>query len=249
MNYSNEFIDANNGRILASFEIKARYKPELQRQPQKEIGNKNRWKEKTKSETSLSENLKKWLMAVNIHQFKKTLTEIYELAGFSLGTGSRVNKQAEQKGFVKTVQANLGRGRPRYPILTEEGHNAIGIRPARFYGKGAGLEHILYQHQIELNRKGKFIDVTIETNNSLLAIEVAVTAVHEKENIEKDLEAGADIVVVACKNQKVLNEVQKIICEMSDRVKRKTRILLISELLSMKSEELVAKVNDSNASS
>ena len=203
---------------------------------------------------ALSDNEKKFLITIFTNQFKKTLTEIYKLGGFSAGTGSRLAERCEKKGLIKLIYTNLKAGRPRYPVLLPEAYNSMNLPEVNFYGKGAGLEHTLYQHliaehlgnyrpQIELDKKGKFIDIAIQTNGSLLAIEVAVTSVHEKENIEKDLAAGAEFVVVACKSEKIKNEVHNIIGGMPDEVKSKTQALLVSELLNRDPKELMSELN------
>jgi hypothetical protein len=69
--------------------------------------------------------------------------------------------------------------------------------PGKSPGNGAGQEHVLWQYQInehfsvfnptiERFRGGKYMDVAFETNDLFIAIEVAMTSVHEKVNIEKD---------------------------------------------------------------
>jgi len=225
----------NNELILSSFpDVIPRYVPE----------------EKTEPETvSISDNIKEFLMVVNLNQYKKTLTEIYKLGNFSAGTGSRVAKDCEKKNLIKIIQVTFGRGRPRYPVLLPEAYKLLNIKEKKFYGKGAGFEHILTQHliaehfsdykpEIELNRNNKFIDIAINTNELLIAIEVAMASVHEKENIEKDFaKAKADFVIVACKDKKVLKAVQEIIAKIP--AKNKTIALLVSELLNKKSDEVI----------
>jgi predicted GTPase len=93
---------------------------------------------------------------------------------------------------------------------------------------------------IELNRNGKFIDVALQTNDSLICIEVAMTSAHEKENIEKDFSLSkADYVIVACKDKKVKKEVQEIVSEMPEQFRNKTEVCLLSELLNKKPEDFV----------
>jgi len=69
---------------------------------------------------------------------------------------------------------------------------------------------------------------------------IAMTSVHEKENIEKDINlARADYLIVACINQKVFKEVQDIIKEMPEYLKNKTEVYLISELLKINPDEFI----------
>ncbi len=199
----------------------------------------------------ISTKMKEWLMAVYHSQYQRTLTEIYDQAGFSAGTGSRIAQQSEKMGLVKILRIQFRKGNPRYPILLPEGYETLGIEEKKFFGKGAGNEHVLYQHlisehfselkpKIELYRKGKHIDVAIETNERLIAFEVAMTSTHEKENIEKDLiQARADSVIVACRNQKVREDVQRLVSEMPEQMQKKTKVLLVSELLNKKPDKVM----------
>ncbi|MBI9077684.1 MAG: hypothetical protein JEZ02_19945 [Desulfatibacillum sp.] len=92
-----------------------------------------------------------------------------------------------------------------------------------------------YKPVIELNRKGKFVDVAIENNDRLIAIEVAMTPTHERVNIEKDIDlAQADYVIVACKDAKVLDKVEAVIQNLPEPYSKKSRAILISEVLSKK---------------
>ena len=209
--------------------------------------------EKTSKE-EIDDNVKIFLMAVNLYQYKKTLTEIVKLADFTAGTGSRLAKQCEKKNIVKMIQVKIGRGSPKYPVLLPLAYEVLGISERKFYGKGAGFEHVLYQHlivqhftevlpegkvTIELHRGNKFIDVVIETNEKLIAIEIAMTAVHEKINIEKDIrDAKADFVITACKDEKVMKQVQKKVSELSREIQDKVRVCLVSEVLKMDLEGL-----------
>lgn len=238
MNFKDEFIKQNNARILSSIQIQPRYKPEKKTQ---EKPNKD----------NVSDNIKTFLMTANTWQYRNTLTEIYKLAGFSAGTGSRIAHYCEKKNLIKILQVKFGRGRPKYPVLQPESYKILGINEKKFYGKGAGSEHILYQHLIkqhfsdhkpiiELNRNNKFIDVAINKNDLLVCIEVAMTSVHEKENIDKNfLKAKADFVIVSCINQKVLKKVKEIVSGLPENIKNKTQAILLSELLSKKPDEFI----------
>ena len=85
------------------------------------------------------------------------------------------------------------------------------------------------------------MDVGIITSeDKLLAIEVAMTASNEKNNIEKDiLKAKANFVIVACKDRKVQGQVEKIVSEMSEEFYNKTKIYLIGDLLKSDPEKVV----------
>lgn len=240
---SDEIIAYNNARILSRMTMQERHiiEPEVAKALQKEV-------------IKISDNTRKWLMIVDGYQYRKTQTKLYELAGFSSGTGSRIAKECEKRNFVKSIKAKISRGNPKYPVLLPNGYAALGIQEKRFYSKGAGYEHRLYQYQlaehfcdyypeIELNRNEKFIDVGIETNEMLLAIEVAMTSVHEKENLEKDFfKAQADYVIVACKDKKVMKEVEETVTGMAEEIQGRTRVYLISELLNTDADAVMSEL-------
>jgi hypothetical protein len=239
------FVKENNARILSAFKTQPRYVPvkHAQEKPDK---------------PRVSDDAKTWLMTASRWQYKKTVTEIQKLAGFPAGTGSRIAKECEKRNLVKLLQVTFGRGRPKYPVLLPEAYKILGIQEKKFYGKGAGYEHVLFQHLtaqnfeefnpvIELNRGGKFVDVAIEANEKLIAIEVAMTAVHEKDNIQKDFsKANADFVIVACKDAKVLVQVQNTIADMPGHIRDKTRICLLAELLKKRPDEFIDSLAENN---
>ena len=264
MNYRNEpddIIKQNNSRILSGFQIQPRYRFKPTQKTNQEDTDKGDLNEKPKKadqkdtdKNKVSDNTKNFLMSGNLYQYKKTLTEICKLAGFSAGTGSRISQYCVKNGLVKIIQIKLGKGSPKYPVLLQEAYKILGIKEKKFYGKGAGYEHVLCQHiiaehfleykpKIELYRGGKFIDVGIETNKLLVGFEVAMTSAHEKENIEKDFfKAKVDFVIVACINDIVLKEVQKIVLEMPEEIKSKTKVCLISKILKAESEEILSNI-------
>jgi hypothetical protein len=243
-----DFIKGNNVLILSQCLVKPRYGPE--KKPQENSG-KESVSEKPNERNKPNDFHKRLLYAVYKGQYEKTITEVCKDADFPAGTGSRIAEEYVKKNYIKNIQVPFGRGRPKYPVLLSDGYKLIGLQEKKFYGRGAGYEHILYQHLIsnhfqdfkpviELNRNEKFIDVAIETNEFLFCFEVAMTSVHEKENIEKDLiDAKSDFVIVACLNEKVLKEVQKIISEFSNEIQSKTQAILISELLKINPDEFI----------
>lgn len=244
-----------------------RYQPENEihcRREERQAGVKPEKQEnKPKTENQIKEpepaddKMKTLLWTINLNQYQKTLTEICKLAGFTAGTGSRLAKKCEKQNLIKVVQVRIGKGSPKYPVLLKPAYDILGIEEKKFFGKGAGQEHVLYQHliakhfkeilpnervSIELHRGGKHIDVGIETNEKLIAVEVAMTSTHEAVNIEKDImNAKADLVVTACKDEKVLNEVRKKISGLSSEMQKKVKICEVRDVLRAESlEEIVS---------
>ncbi|MFH0831975.1 MAG: hypothetical protein V1886_03890, partial [archaeon] len=86
------------------------------------------------------------------------------------------------------------------------------------------------------------IDIAFEYQNRLIAIEVAITSAHEKANIEKDLQmARADLVIIGCKDNKVLDEVNAIIKELNGDFRIKVKAIVLSKVLNSELEKLVAQ--------
>ena len=213
----------------------------------------NEDKKKKACSRKIDDNVRNFLMAVNFHQFKLTLTKIVKQCGFSAGTGSRIVKFCEKQDLIKIVQLMSLRGRPKFPVLTKEGYKVLGIEEKKFYGKGAGLEHVLiqnliaehfkkYKPAIELNVKDKFIDVGIQIEGFLIAFEVAMTSVHERVNIEKDFKVGADYVTVVCKDKKVQKQVLENIRNLPEEIINKTKVCLVAEVLKCDAGEFVEQL-------
>ena len=252
MNYniiSDDYIKHNNSRILSGYKFEPRYvheenvHKETHQSTQSEPYNKK---------SNVNDQHKQFLMALINCQFSKTLTEIYKIAGFTPGTGSRISSECVKKNLIKVIRVPFGKGgKPSYPVLTPDAYKILNVNEKKFSGRGAGYEHTLYQHLIteyfsefkpviELNRNNHFIDVGIETNEKLICIEVAMTSVHERENVEQDfLLAKADSIIIACINNKVQQEIEDILIEMPELIRNKTEVMLISELLKKNPEELI----------
>ena len=242
-------INANNARIASQFpEVIPRYVPEPPKAENQEPP-----KSEKADVKETKDKIKELLMAIYHLQYKKTSTEIYKLSGLPAGTGSRLLAECEKNNLIKLIQLR-GRGNPKYPILTAKAYEVLGMQEKKFYGKGAGDEHVLWQHLIaekfskfkpiiEKVKEGKSIDVAIQTNELLICIEVAMTASNEKSNIEKNFEfAKADFVVIACKDNKVEDSVQAIVQDMPEHIKSKTEVYLLSELMSLKPDEFVENI-------
>jgi len=238
-----DFIKQNNLRILSGFTFQPRY-PHRSTQPKSKNSD-------TSKTAPLKDIYKQFLMIVNLYQYKVPMTEIYKVARLSAGVGTRVSQYCEKKNFIKVLQVKFGRGRPKYPVLLPEAYKALGIKEKKFYGKGAGHEHVLYQHLIarhfedykpiiELNKNDKFIDLGFYYQEQLICFEVAMTSTNEKINIEKDFtKANASLVVVACLDKKVRTKVQEYLFEIPELLRNKTRVVLLSELLGSKPDEFI----------
>jgi len=233
---SENFVRQNNTRILSAFKIQPRYRREFEQQEKKE---------------KLTADERRLLMAISIYQYRLTLTQITGVAGFSACKSDRIFKTLEKSEMIKIVSIVKGKGISKYPVMLPEAYKLLNLEEKKFYGKGAGYEHLVWQFlvaehfkeqkaEIELNKFGKFIDVAVEHENMLIAIEVAMTSVHERENIEKDIGiAKAGNVIVACKDKKVKDEVMQFVKEMPEEMRIKTTVCLLSEILKRNLPELI----------
>ncbi len=239
---NHDFIMQNNARILSGFTFQPRHIPE------------HRQEEKQKpQESKLNADERRFLLCAWTYQYKLTLTEIYPVIGFSACKGTRIAKKLERNLLIKIFNIVKGKGISKYPVLLPETHGILDIEERKFEGKGCGYEHLIWQHliaehfkeqkaQIELNRGNKCIDIAFEHNGKLIAVEVAMTSAHERENIEKDVQmARADLVIIGCKDNKVLDEVNAIIKELGEDFRIKVKATLLSKVLNSDLEKLVAQ--------
>ena len=247
MKIDNEFIKENNERILSSFSsqqrmIQQRCFKKIE-EPEEEV--------QVEGEIKLRADEKKFLMCVYTHLYKLTMTEIYKEIGLSACKGTRISKKLEKDLLIKIINISKGKGVSKYPVLLDDAYKILNVEQRKFEGKGCGYEHLIWQHilaghfkeykaVIELNRGDKCIDVAFEYESKLIAIEVAMTSAHEKANIEKDIGmAKAGLVIIGCKDGKVLDEVNVIIAELGDELKSKPRAFILSRILGMTIEEVL----------
>lgn len=132
--------------------------------------------------------------------------------------------------------------------------------PKPHVSRGGGFEHDFWISKIsehlkalrsdwevstEKQLKGKFIDVMIEFQNQLIGMEVALTSVHEKTNLEKDFAlCGCDYVIIGCKNDKVLKEVKKTAQALNEERRKRVAVCLLHELLKCNSLSEILKSED-----
>ncbi|MCK5616504.1 hypothetical protein KAR91_82340, partial [Candidatus Pacearchaeota archaeon] len=93
-----EFIDLNNRRLLLDYKIQPRFKPTCVAQGNQ--GNQPTELNPTTPKKGMDSKIHDFLMAVNLNQYKTTLTEIYKMANLSAGTGSRIAKSCEKKNLI-----------------------------------------------------------------------------------------------------------------------------------------------------
>jgi hypothetical protein len=178
----------------------------------------------------------------------------------SASTGTRIVKSLIRKRLIEVVELNLGGkgGNTKFIYLTDKAFEVLGIPPKHHQSKGGGFEHYFWQFKlaehfkalrkdwqvnIENQVMNKFIDLTLEAKGKLIAIEVAITAVNELINIEKNFLAGCNFIIIACKDNKVLEEVKLIRESFEETIRKKVGICLLHKLLKCNS---ISEVIDSD---
>lgn len=247
MKIDNEFINKNNERILSSFSVQKRMIQQRcfqkKENPQEAV--------QVEGEIKLRADERRFLMCVSTYLYKKTITEIYSEVGFSACKGTRISKKLEKDLLIKIFHISKGKGVSKYPVLLGDAYSALNIEEKKFEGKGCGYEHLIWQHLlaehfkerkavIELNRGDKCVDIGFYYQEKLIALEVAISSAHEKANIEKDIGmAKAELVVIGCKNQQVLDEVNSVIQGLDEGLKSKVKVFILSKLLSVSFEDIL----------
>ncbi|MBU0477947.1 DUF87 domain-containing protein, partial [bacterium] len=145
-------------------------------------------------EKEISEDEKLFLMNIYIHPYS-SITQHYENLDLSAGKGNGIMKKLIRKQLCKIEQINLGGrgGLTKFLVMTEAGQEILGVKGKKQTGRGAGFEHGFWQNkisahfkeqgyktEIEKNLNSKFLDVGIETEKGIIAIEIAISSEHEK---------------------------------------------------------------------
>jgi len=242
---SDEDIKINNRRILSFFQKK----PEkgqniIQPDDEKEE------KQKEDKRETLPNDLRQFLFEVYNHPFD-SISQHYSNLTLSAGKGNRIVKTLIKNALCKIIEISLGGrgGLTKFLEITEQGYKAINM-PELKYTKGTGFEHWFWQNKIaetlkksrknkimiEANLKDKFIDILVnqakDDKQIKIAIEISInsTPAQEKHNITKNLESGADFVLIACHKDKITG-INKMIASLSTNYIEKTGSCLLSQLL------------------
>lgn len=179
------------------------------------------------------------------------LTERREALNLSIDKATGLVKKLVKAGFCEVLEINLGgRGKlSKYLAFEDAGFKVINM-PENYKIHKSNFEHSFWEDRIaghfgnecktaiEKMVKGKEIDVVLEIENGIIAIEVAMTSAYEKENIIRDIKAGCLKVIVACKNKKVLEEVKEIIAGLEPEIQDKVKVLLLTEITKLSLAEI-----------
>ena len=166
----------------------------------------------------------------------------------SASKGTRIVKKLERRGLVKKHRINVTGERGGITVfleLTSEAYKALKFQPKKGIGIGAGFEHGFWQYHIaealrsireieavtiEGMLNDKAIDILVVLNKERVAVEVAMSAVNEMNNIKKDIDKGCSIVFIACRDKNVLSDVSKLTKSLDDEMRNKVRLGLAQKL-------------------
>jgi len=250
---SDKEVEENNERILGS-----RQKTAESRESQEPAEKEGQQEKEKQDKTELKPEEVAFLWDIYNRPYV-SVKERYNTLKLSASKGDRIVDSLIRKKLCRKHKINLGYrgGMATFPELTQEGYGAIGVSPKPHLSRGGGFEHDFWISKIsehlkalrsdwevstEKQLKGKFIDVMIEFQDQLIGLEVALTSVHEKTNLEKDFAlCGCDYVIIGCKNDKVLNEVKKTVQALSEEESEKVKACLLHELLICKSLDEILK--------
>jgi hypothetical protein len=167
----------------------------------------------------------------------------------SAGKGDRLIKKLIRMDFLRIhAISHGGRGsKTKYLELTAKGYRAIKAEPKSGIGKGTGWEHGFWQHYsmqelknyegiqkvaIEEMIGNKSVDILVNASDEKIAIEITMTPDHEKINIEKDIEAGANKIFVACCDKSVLAKVTTLVEALTPGIRNKVVVCLVQKVVS-----------------
>jgi hypothetical protein len=170
--------------------------------------------------------------------------------GLSVWKGNDIRAELDRAGFVQAVKVNTGTrgGMVQLQEITEAGWDFLDelrVNVHRPRGRG-GLEHKFwawhackwfekqgYKAEIEKFLSGKNVDIGVEKDGCLLAVELLITGeAKEIVNIAKDIEAGYGEVILCCKSEKEIKSLrERVLAELGREMAAKVSYRLLSSFL------------------
>lgn len=176
---------------------------------------------------------------------QKIPVEMLDLASSS-STTDKYFKELVAKGFVNISKIGFGKEgstRVLYEI-TPEGAKFARMDSFNIPGKG-DFRHKFWQHtiknffeslgynaEVEKRYGLKNVDVGFEMSGKKVAVEVELSPDHLIENIQKDLEAGCDIIIIAVPNQRTISSYKKKIPFYNKSLLDKVEFRVLTDFLS-----------------
>jgi hypothetical protein len=165
--------------------------------------------------------------------------------GSSSSTSDKYFKELVLRGLVNAHKVGLGRGKGVMLLyeITEKGMDYARMNKFTVPGKG-NFVHKFWQHiiasfyrnlgcesEVEKRFGSKNVDVGIQIENKKIAVEIELSPDHLIQNVEKDLEAGCDEVIIAVSSQAKADSYRKKIKEHDEKLLSKVEMKVLSEFL------------------
>ncbi|MBL8688014.1 MAG: hypothetical protein JNL04_02900 [Rhodospirillaceae bacterium] len=190
----------------------------------------------------LSVEMKEFLADIAEHPYRTTVQR-RDALGLSTYKNDQIKKEAIALRLAKEYAVNRGGATSKLAELTEAGWQAIGRKAASLRPQNISAPHWHHQRElaeqcrqlglkpvIEMFRGGTRVDVGAAVGNKLIAFEIAMTPKNEAVNARKDLAAGFDLVIIACKNAKVRDAVEeKLSTALAEDQRARVKVMLLSE--------------------
>jgi hypothetical protein len=164
----------------------------------------------------------------------------------STNKANRIWKELEGKKYIKKVSFNKGykKGRITLYEITKEGLEFAKMKTLKIPGKG-GLEHKYWQHvikkyfeklgyyaEIEKLYGPKNVDVGIEKDGAVMAVEIELTNSNLIKNVQLDLANGVQHLIIAVRSTKAKNNYLKVLKDtFTDKKIERVSFQLLSEFL------------------
>ena len=235
-------------------ELSQYFKPRVRlgyQPPKKKANPRNKKSQPVKEKVNLSSEQLSYLG--NIHE-KPNLSVTARgktQFGYSADKNTRLKGSLIEAGLVEAFTVDLGRsfgGRVTLLRLTRQGYRAIGKTPPperEGLHKRASLEHVFWQEFLvesyrakgfkafmEYAQNGKRADVGVIRGNETVAVEVELSPKNLLPNFKKNIDAGFDRTVIACKNSAVRKQAEKQLAVFIDRNPEyagKAKLVLLNE--------------------
>jgi hypothetical protein len=226
-------------------EAKRHYKPRVSLTQMVESKAENMIKpEQSKPDPDIDQNTKKLVMLIISSPFLTT-SGYYDLLGLNYRDGNDAKSFAIKSNLLVQQEFHSGKKGGKTVLLepTKTAYAMFKLPPEyencgflhryiQFKVKG-GMTAKGFKATIEKTINGKAIDVVVEGDNVMTAVEIAVTDRHEVVNLRKDIfQAGFNKVVIICKDKDILSAVKKKISSAFDSdILSKVKCCLLAEFL------------------
>jgi hypothetical protein len=153
-----------------------------------------------------------------------TITGRRDYLGLSTYQSNHLKRLLLEKGLIEQFSLNLGRqtgGIIKLLELTAAGYRILGQKQENRRPQNCSAEHWFWQRaiatsfqslgypvEVEMALDGIRADVGFLKDGKRIAIEVGITTKNEVANVQRDLAAGFDEVVVACRNLMVRRAIE-----------------------------------------